>query len=88
MRNLQPVEEAITRLEEELNKLGISLKKVLVDKTLPLKYELTTGKPYDKLPKVPCDPFSSLVIADILVVGEDNERLRKHKQWQGEEYER
>lgn len=59
--------------------LGLEVQKILVDKTLPLKYELTTGKKYGS--EEACDPFTSLQAAGVVIVGRDNERLRNHPEW-------
>jgi len=78
---------AMSVLKIEADKLGIKVEKILVDKTLPIKYELSTGKDYNEEPRVPCDPFSTLIVGQVKIIGRDNEKLRMHPEWPaGEKY--
>ena len=81
MINLKPIERTLYDLKEELAAQGMTLQRILVDKTMPIKYELMTGKPYDEEPRIPCDPFTTLVVKGITIVGQDNELFRNHKEW-------
>ena len=85
MTRLHRIESALEELKSALKEEDIELKRLLVDKTLPLKYELSTGQLYTDEPRVPCDPFSSLCIAEITVVGQDNERLGNDSEWPEDE---
>ena len=81
MTRLHRITKALEELKAALREEDMVLKRLLVDKTLPLKYELSTGQLYTDEPRVACDPFTSLVIAETTIVGQDNERLRNHSEW-------
>lgn len=78
---LHRITKAIEELKAAFGDENMKLKRILVDKTLDIKYELSTGKSVKDYPKVACDPFTTLCIADIVVVGQDNDYLRNHKEW-------
>jgi hypothetical protein len=78
---LDELAAAIGQLQAAAAKEGMKIEKIMVDKTLDLKYELTTGLSIDD-PKIACDPFTSFVVAGVTIVGRDNEWLRNHKEWE------
>ncbi len=81
MKRIDAIATALEQLKDALAIENITLKRILVDKTLDLKYELSTGRSAKDYPKTPCDPFNSLVIGGITVVGQDNEFIRNHREW-------
>jgi hypothetical protein len=81
MTRLNRITRALEELKAALGEENMKLHKLLVDKTLPLKYEILTGKNWNDEPRVACDPFCSLVVAETTIVGMDNEYLRNHKEW-------
>jgi hypothetical protein len=78
---MNKIKEALQNLQLALEEKNIKLNRILVDKTLPLKYELVTGLNYDDTPRVACDPFTQLNVEGVVIVGQDNELYREHPEW-------
>ena len=78
---MRKIEQALVNLKDALAARGMKLEKILVDKTIPTKYELMTGYSWSDEPRVACDPFTRFEINGINVVGRDNEAMRNHPEW-------
>ena len=81
MIELLRIKAAITELKSAMEEQGMILERILVDKTLPITYELKTGRSYNEEPRTPTDPFDTFVVSGVTIVGRDNEQIRNHKQW-------